>query len=261
MRLKERAYWRTEAGDRAVQDETVPTDYRRLLKLIEGRTHSAVIRGCLRQFPDSLLSDWLDELEEIGYVASHRAEITANIDFKELFKAQRAALALLEPADVKCLKEQASAAHAALEERGIFLSQDRLQHREALAKKPPEISIYVVEDDPDQAALAGLRVSMAGYQLRIAKSCEELVMLLQAHELPDLLLADVMLPDGSGFDILASVRKQPAMASLPVILLTALADQSSVRHGLELGADGYMTKPYSKKSLADTIRAVLKHAE
>ncbi len=69
-----------------------------------------------------------------------------------------------------------------------------------------------------------------------------------------------MLPDGDGFQILAGLRRHPDFALLPVIMLTALDSAEDIRRGLDLGADGYMTKPYSKDLLADTIRQVLRLA-
>jgi CheY-like chemotaxis protein len=258
--IKDRAYWRTELGDRASQDETVPSEYRRILRLIDSRTHAAVIRGCLRQFPDTLLADWLDELEEIGYVASIRAEITQDLELKTLLKRRRVLGDAPEAQDRERIDGQAAAASSALEQQGVFLSQDRLANRERLDKRPADLDVLIVEDDPDQAALADLRVRMAGYRTRIAGSCRDMVELLEEHGLPNLVLLDVMLPDGSGFDILSGFRHHETSASLPVILLTSLVDPHDIRRGLSLGADGYITKPYSKKILAETISEVLKHA-
>ena len=81
---------------------------------------------------------------------------------------------------------------------------------------------------------------------------------LRTQALPDILLLDVMLPDGDGFDILAKLRKHPKFALLPVALLTAKDDPKEIARGLGLGADAYITKPYSKNILADTIGRILK---
>jgi two-component system alkaline phosphatase synthesis response regulator PhoP len=67
-----------------------------------------------------------------------------------------------------------------------------------------------------------------------------------------------MLPDGDGFDILANLRKHPAHALLPVILLTVRSEPADIHKGLAFGADGYVTKPYSRDLLADLIRRVLR---
>jgi DNA-binding response OmpR family regulator len=77
---------------------------------------------------------------------------------------------------------------------------------------------------------------------------------------PDLLLLDVMLPDGNGFDILAQLRGRPEFSTLPIVLLTAKAELKDIRNGLALGADGYITKPYSKNLLAEVIGRVLKQS-
>ena len=76
----------------------------------------------------------------------------------------------------------------------------------------------------------------------------------------DLVLLDVVLPDGNGFEILAGMRRHARFSLMPVIMLTALTGAEDIRRGLELGADGYITKPYSKEILVDTIRQVLRQA-
>jgi DNA-binding response OmpR family regulator len=85
-----------------------------------------------------------------------------------------------------------------------------------------------------------------------------MVMGLGEQSLPDLVLLDVMLPDGNGFGILSVMRMDPRLSLLPVIMLTALTGAEDIRRGLDLGADGYVTKPYSKDILVNTIRQVLR---
>ncbi|MGA8049346.1 MAG: response regulator [Burkholderiales bacterium] len=82
----------------------------------------------------------------------------------------------------------------------------------------------------------------------------------RTREPPDILLLDIMLPDGNGWDVLSSIRRHPKLALLSVVMLTALNEETEIRWGLALGADGYVTKPYSKQILAETIGAVLRHA-
>jgi DNA-binding response OmpR family regulator len=120
--------------------------------------------------------------------------------------------------------------------------------------------VLIVEDDPDQLALADLRVSMAGYRVRVARDLRALRADLQSQPLPDLVLLDVQLPDRSGFEILEAMRRHPSLALLPVIMLTAMVGAEDVSRGLALGADGYITKPYSKTVITETIRQVLKQA-
>lgn len=260
--LQDRIYRRTRSGEEALasEDVAIPSDYRRILRAIEGDTHSDVVRGCLRQFPDQLLADWLAELEEIGFISSSPADPTHDLDFTSPFKTSQKRTGGTAPEDERRIESQTLAAGMALNRAGAFLSPDRLKNRSPLAKKPNEILVLIVEDDPDQAALAVLRVSMAGYEVRLARDCKELLQEFRTRELPDILLLDIMLPDGNGFDVLENIRRHPKFALLPVVMLTVLAEPDNVRRGLALGADGYITKPYSKKILTDTIRSVLKHA-
>lgn len=262
MAIHDRIYRRTRAGDDALEsaDTAIPTDYRRILRLIDGDTHADVIRGRLRQYPDALLVDWLAELEEIGYLSSTAADITQDLDFTMFFRLKRAGASQPAREDVQRIESQTQAASKALEHQGSFLSPDRLKNREPIVKSAGELTVLIVEDDPDQAALADLRVSMAGYKVRIARDCKEFLEDLRTRSMPDLVLLDVRLPDGDGFDILAKMRGHPMLALLPVVMLTVMVGKANVRRGLSLGADGYITKPYSKRVLADTIQAVLKHA-
>lgn len=262
FRLDDRIYRRTASGEEAFasEDVAIPADYRRILAVIEGDTHSDVIRGRLRQIPDPPLADWLSELEEIGFVSSAPADRTQDLDFTAFFRTSQVGTGESAPEDASRIASQTHAAGMALNHVGAFLSPDRLQNRSPLAKKPNAILVLIVEDDPDQAALADLRVSMAGYEVRLARDCKELVQEIRTRAPPDALLLDIMLPDGNGFDVLASIRRHPKLALLPVVMLTALVEPDNVRRGLALGADGYITKPDSKRILTDTIRAVLKHA-
>ena len=260
MALPDRIYRREPAGEKMLTnpDRTCALEHQRILALVDQRTHFDVIRGCIRQFPDALLVDWLSEMEELGYLSSELADSTQSLDFTDLFKAQRRAPVPLAQADRKRIDRQTSLAATMLGDKGAFLSPDRIKNREPLRKTPGEISVLVVEDDPDQAALADLRVSMGGYTVRLAASQTALRQELYAGRLPEILLLDIMLPDGNGFEILAAMRRHPKLALLPIVMLTVLTGKENVRRGLELGADGYITKPYSKVQLAEVIGRVLK---
>jgi DNA-binding response OmpR family regulator len=80
-----------------------------------------------------------------------------------------------------------------------------------------------------------------------------------ARQAFDVAVFDVMLPDGNGFDLLAKLRASPEFATLPVVMLTAKTELADIHRGLALGADGYITKPYSKTQLGEVIAHVLKH--
>lgn len=254
-------YRRTASGDQALRsvDAAIPVDYRRILCLINQDTHANVIRGRLRQYSDALIADWLAELVEIGFIEPTGAAEARAQDFEPLARLIPSAGALGEvPEEQRRIDNEARAANTALKDKGAYLAMARLENREPLSKAPAQTVILLVEDDPDQAALGDLRVSMAGYQVKLARGIREMIMGLADQSLPDLILLDVMLPDGNGFGILSVMRTDPRLSLLPVIMLTALTGAEDIRRGLDLGADGYVTKPYSKDILVNTIRQVLR---
>jgi len=266
MAPKPLVYALTAAGQEALSASDVgetdfplevdfPSDYRRLLALIEVGGHVDVLRGRLRRFPDELISDWLKELEDLHLVESHEA---GDLDAITFTGAALPPLPPLSDEDRKRLVKTTVIAGATLLRSGSFLSGDRIMNLQPLGKKRAETVILLVEDDPDQAALAELRLTAAGYPVHSVDRAKALSRYLRQQARPDLLLLDVMLPDGNGFDILAQLRGRPEFSTLPIVLLTAKAELPDIRRGLALGADGYVTKPYSKNQLAEVIRYVLK---
>jgi two-component system, OmpR family, phosphate regulon response regulator PhoB len=234
-----------------------PAEYRRLLGMIEVGGHEEVIRGRLRRFPDRLIQDWLKELEDLKMIESHEAGDLDAITFTGV------PLPLQPPLtdeDRKRLARTTVVGGATLLRSGSFLADERIANLPPLDKPPSDTVVLLVEDDPDQLALAELRLTMAGYKVRSVERAKELSRYLRQQARPDLLLLDVMLPDGNGFDILAQLRGRPEFSTLPIVLLTAKAELVHIRNGLALGADGYITKPYSKTQLAEVIGRVLKHA-
>jgi CheY-like chemotaxis protein len=244
----------TESGRKAwdTQDPNVPRDYRRILGLIENEAHSDVIRGYLRRYPDELIFEWLSELEDLGLVESAPDAALHDLDF-----TPRPEPPEMMAEDSERLANDARTAGASLSRKGVYLAADRLKNRAASTKAAAETVVLIVEDDPDQLALAELRLGMARYRVRSAASAGALLAALKEGA-PDLLLLDVMLPDGDGFAILANLRKHPAHALLPVIMITVRDEPADIYRGLAFGADGYVTKPYSRDLLADVIRRVLK---
>lgn len=258
--MSDRSYRITATGKdaRASDDTAIPTDYRRLLALIEAKTHFDVIRGRLREYPDKLLEEWLSELEELGFIDTLPAESGSDLDFTDHFKSSPAKEPGVLPQDAERLARTAAEAGSALERSGLFLARERIANLPASKRTPAQTTVLIVEDDPDQLALADLRVSMAGYAVRVARNAAELLAELRTRQSPDIVLLDVMLPDGNGFDILAKIRSHRKLAMLPVVMLTAKTETADIQRGLALGADAYVTKPYSKSVLVDAIRQVLR---
>jgi len=119
--------------------------------------------------------------------------------------------------------------------------------------------VLVVEDEPDIAALVAYQLTREGFRVETAGSGPEALDAI-AKELPDLIILDRMLPGLSGDQVLKRLRDDPATAPLPVLVLTAKRDQEERIEGLELGADDYLTKPFSPKELVLRARAILRRA-
>ena len=255
-----RIYRRTATGNQVVanDDRSVPADYRRILDVVRSDTAADVIRGCLRQYPDGLLAEWLVEIEDLGLLESSIAADDLELDFTILAQAPAAMPPAFLPEDAVGLERAADAARNDLANAGAYFAEARLVNRPPIQKVPVQTDVLIVEDDPDQLALADLRVTIAGYSVRVARSGQEFSESLRAKGAPDILLLDVMLPDIDGFEILARLRRHPQLALLAVLMLTAKDDPADIKRGLALGADGYVTKPYSKNILVDAIRKVLK---
>jgi CheY-like chemotaxis protein len=254
---KDRIYRVTPAGREAweSQDVAVPADFRRMLWMMDFHGHAGVIRDLVRRYPKHVLDEWLAEMEELGLIeeTQQREPEDTHPAFSTRDADQTVSM------DRARLQQESEAAGNALARTGAYVASDRLSLRPAGGKSPGDIVVLIVEDDPDQLALADLRVSMAGYKVRVANSVNAYLQSMLDDGAPDLLLLDVVLPDGNGFDVLAKIRRHPVLSSLPVVMLTAKDDAADIGKGLLLGADGYVTKPYTKNILADVIRRVLKH--
>lgn len=119
--------------------------------------------------------------------------------------------------------------------------------------------IAVVEDDDDIRALVAAGLSKEQFRVRQYAEGKGFLASLR-RDRPDLVLLDVMLPDMDGFTICRIMRADRDVARIPIIMLTARAGESDRVLGLELGADDYVTKPFSPKELAARVRAVLRRA-
>lgn len=117
--------------------------------------------------------------------------------------------------------------------------------------------ILVVEDERDIAALVGYHLTKEGYRVRTAGGGPEALEEMVSNR-PDLIVLDLMLPGLSGFEVLAELRRRPEIADTPVIVLTARRDEIDRIKGLELGADDYVTKPFSPQELILRVAAVLR---
>jgi DNA-binding response OmpR family regulator len=117
-------------------------------------------------------------------------------------------------------------------------------------------SILVVDDDPDVCDLVTYKLEQSGFAVRRASDGDAALREV-ADELPDLLLLDIMMPGMTGLEVLQRLRSDATTAGLPVILLSAKAQESDVERGFELGADDYVVKPFSPRELARRVGAVM----
>src|SRR5690625_2270670 len=118
-------------------------------------------------------------------------------------------------------------------------------------------TILVVEDEPAIQELIAVNLSFAGHKVLRADDAEQARILIDA-ELPDLILLDWMLPGMSGPALAGILRRDERTRQVPIIMLTAKSSEQDKVDGLELGADDYITKPFSPKELLARIKAVLR---
>jgi DNA-binding response OmpR family regulator len=120
--------------------------------------------------------------------------------------------------------------------------------------------VLVVEDDHDIAALLAHSLRKHGFTPSVRHSGGEVVDEIR-RDPPDLLLLDVMLPGRDGLEICRALRADPATAGVPIILVTARAEEGDRIAGLDLGADDYITKPFSPNEVVARVRALLRRAQ
>lgn len=120
--------------------------------------------------------------------------------------------------------------------------------------------ILIIEDEPDIRKTLEYNISREGYEVICASSLSEGREKLESASF-SLLLLDLMLPDGSGLDLCRELKQDKSLSSMPVIILTAKDDEVDKVVGFELGADDYVTKPFSVRELILRVKAVLKRGE
>jgi two-component system KDP operon response regulator KdpE len=117
--------------------------------------------------------------------------------------------------------------------------------------------ILIVDDEPRMIKFIRLNLDLEGYRVSEASNGLEALDKVR-QELPDLVLLDVMMPEMDGFETLERIRE---ISNVPVIMLTVKAEEEDKVRGLELGADDYVTKPFSPRELSSRIKAVLRRTE
>ncbi len=123
---------------------------------------------------------------------------------------------------------------------------------------PNQHRILVVDDDQDIRELLEEYLTKSGYHVSTVKDGESLRESIERHGYPSLILLDVMLPGEDGFALCQQVRRQ---SNVPIIMLTAVSDETDQIIGLEIGADDYIAKPFNPRQLVARIKAVLRRSQ
>lgn len=120
--------------------------------------------------------------------------------------------------------------------------------------------IILIEDEEDIASLIKLQAEIHGYRLDVEIDGLNGFLAVK-REKPDLVILDIMLPGKNGFDVCRKIKSDPELKEIPVIILSAKGDEIDIVLGLELGADDYVTKPFSPKILFSRAKAVMRRQE
>ena len=121
----------------------------------------------------------------------------------------------------------------------------------------PIKKILIADDEPDILEIVGYNLQKEGYEVHTAKNGDEAVELAKKIK-PDLLILDIMMPKKTGIEVCEILRAQTAFKETLIIFLTAMSDEASQITGLEIGADDYLTKPFSVMELVARVKALLR---
>lgn len=120
----------------------------------------------------------------------------------------------------------------------------------------PEKTVLIIEDEADAAELFAEMMRVSGF--RVLKTSSSTVALsLIAAETPDIIILDIMMPEVSGLDILRQMRQDPALANIPVVVVSAKSMPADIRVGMEAGAFTYLTKPVGFLELKEAVQRAL----
>jgi len=120
--------------------------------------------------------------------------------------------------------------------------------------------IVVIEDEEDIRELIRYNLDKAGYRVLAAHSGEDGLELV-VNSMPDLIVLDLMLPGIDGLEVCRQLKKEPKTKDIPIVMVTARGEEPDVVSGLELGAEDYVSKPFSPKVLAARVRTVLRRSQ
>ena len=120
----------------------------------------------------------------------------------------------------------------------------------------PERTVLIIEDEADAAELFAEMMRVSGFRVLKTSSSAPALSMMTAEK-PDIVLLDIMMPDVSGLDVLRQMRSDPALASIPVVIVSAKSMPADIRHGIEAGASTYLTKPVGFLELREAVERAL----
>ncbi len=118
-----------------------------------------------------------------------------------------------------------------------------------------KIKVLVVDDEPNIILSLDFLIRKAGYELYIARNGQEALHTAQEHK-PQIIVLDIMMPDIDGFEVCKRIKANPDTSEARIIFLSAKSKIEDVKKGMELGADDYITKPFSTKHLMEKIKEI-----
>lgn len=225
-----------------------------VLVLVDGQSTAGELLRRTGKIPPEEMRICLGNLIAQGYVNATKGKDYGTIDPGDFFTSLKGSLTTdaeanadtSADADVKFLQRNGYYVNIAHSPAG-FRPRDKRQN----------LKILVIDDDADICKLLQMFLKLEGFDTQTASSREEILAGLRASPRPDLLLLDVWMPDANGFEVLASIRRHPALKDLPVVMLTSDATRGAVIKGIRGGANGFVTKPFEIHPLVTAIRTVL----
>lgn len=133
---------------------------------------------------------------------------------------------------------------------------------QGIAQNPrmKQATILIIEDDADIVELLQYNLSKEGYRCRVARDGDAGLIEARRYR-PDLILLDLMLPGTDGLELCRRIKRDEELSSTPIVMVTAKSEESDVVTGLEMGADDYLSKPFSPRELLARVRAVLRRGQ
>lgn len=124
-----------------------------------------------------------------------------------------------------------------------------------MSRQPADIKVLIVDDEPNIILSLDFLIRKAGYTLFIARNGTEALETVRTH-LPDIVLLDIMMPDVDGLEVCRIIKSDPALQHIRIVFLSAKSKTEDIKQGLALGAEDYVTKPFSTKMLVEKIKTL-----